>query len=87
MTNSLECLSSCELLDDKLAAKNAEIEKLKECVSFYADKKNWSLQVANPRGTVKNSFDDADCDERDDFFTVTHGGKRARAALAQMENK
>jgi hypothetical protein len=69
------------LLDTKVRATQAENEKLRECVKWYADRKHWWRLEKGLRFDITDESDVND-DESDWF-----GGKRARECLAELEGK
>lgn len=60
-----------------LSAKDAEIEKLKSVVQFYADREHWNISDPNGSAHVIHS---SDVDTETNF-----GGSRARQALGEKE--
>lgn len=72
----------------KLQAENA---KLRECVEFYADTGNWYAVDCDPLygspSIVEGIIDFSDIEDSSHGTEIRYGGKRARQALKELEEK
>ena len=80
--------AACEYKQSEIKKLQAENAKLRECVEFYADPNNYFL-TTHQRPRVKSSqrvLTDKDLSDVESHILQV-GGKRARQALKELEEK